>query len=63
MSSSMINDTFVEYTFVCFICNKKVQGVGESRNSLAYDNNCYDCDSPWEKIIVTRKVSDGKKED
>ena len=59
----MTNDTFVEYTFVCFVCNKKVQGIAPSRNSMAYDNDCYDCKNPWEKVIVTRKVSDGKKED
>ena len=58
----MATDTFVEYTFICYICNKRVYGVGESRNSMAYDNECYDCNTPWEKVIVTRKVSHGKKE-
>jgi hypothetical protein len=63
MLISMATDTFVEYTFVCYICKKKVQGISPSRGSLALDNDCYDCKTPWEKVIVTRKVSDGKKED
>ena len=58
----MATDTFVEYVLVCYICNKRVYGVGESRDSLSHDNECYSCNTPWEKLIVTRKVSDGKKE-
>lgn len=58
----MTNDTFVEYTFICYACDKKVHGIAESRSSMIYDNDCYDCNTPWEKIVVTRKVSNGKKE-
>lgn len=59
----MVRESFAEYTFICPSCNNRTQGVAVSRLSLNEDNDCYICNSPWEKVIVTRKVNDGKKED
>lgn len=59
----MVRQSLIEYTLICPSCNNKVQGLALSKVSLNKDNDCYVCSFPWEKVIVKRKVSDGKKED
>lgn len=58
----MSSDKFVEYTFFCTSCGNYVSGVGISRISMTHDNDCYNCRTPWEKVIVTRKIDDGIRE-
>ena len=44
----------VQFTFFCPNCKGKAYGVVSDSLVIDGDDNCYDCNSEWEKVITTR---------
>jgi hypothetical protein len=44
----------VQFTFFCPQCKGKAYGVVSDALVIEDDDECYDCNTPWEKVITKR---------